>query len=141
MTSRYWFPAVLVAGLSVGFAAQAQLGPPNPDVNRDGKVTLQEFKSMSSGQMLQRLDSNKDGSLARSEFQVAVDMMSRFAGADVAKRAAQRFADDDVNQDGRLSRAEMDQGAEKRFLRADANGDGWLDKAELKASRQSSRKN
>lgn len=124
-----------LAGLAVSTSAQAQLGPPNPDVNRDGKVTLSEYKSVSSGQMVQRLDANKDGILTRAEYQVALDMMARFAGADIAKRASQRFEDDDANRDGQLSRSELDLGAQKRFTKADANGDGWLDKAELKSTR------
>ncbi|OYU70960.1 MAG: hypothetical protein CFE28_13735 [Alphaproteobacteria bacterium PA2] len=128
--------AVVLASAST---ASAQLGPPNPDVNRDGKVTLPEFRSVSSSQLLQRLDTNKDGILARAEYQSAVDMISRFAGAEVGRRAARRFSEDDGNQDGQLSRAEMDLGAQKRFAKADANGDGWLDKAELKASRQPAR--
>jgi len=129
----------LTAALAVANTACAQLGPPNPDVNRDGKVTLSEFRSVSSSQMLQRLDTNKDGILARAEYQTAIDLISRFAGAEVGRRAARRFTEDDGNQDGQLSRAEMDQGAQKRFAKADANGDGWLDKAELKASRQPAR--
>lgn len=136
MRLRAWLLLVLAAGLSATGPACAQLGPPNPDVNRDGRVTLPEFRAVSSTQLLQRLDSDKDGVLARAEYQAAIDLLSRFAGAGVARRAAQRFVEDDANQDGRLSRSEMDRGAERRFLKADANGDGWLDKAELKASRQ-----
>ena len=124
-----------LAVLSLTSPAQAQLGPPNPDVNRDGKVTLAEYKSVSSGQIIQRLDANKDGILSRAEYQVALDMMARFAGADIAKRASQRFDEDDANHDGQLSRSELDLGAQKRFTKADANGDGWLDKTELKSTR------
>lgn len=130
---------VAVMGCALALSARAQFGPPNPDGNGDGKVTLAEFKAVSSTEVFRRLDSNKDGVMSRAEYQVAVDLMSRFAGASVAKRAVSRFADDDSNQDGLLTRSEMEAGAQKRFIRADANGDGSLDKAELKTTRQTAR--
>jgi opacity protein-like surface antigen len=139
MKKSVCFILTLAAAMAAASAASAQFGPPNPDPNRDGRVTLPEFKAVSSTQVLQRLDSNKDGSLARAEYQTAIDLISRFAGADVGKRAARRFAEDDSNQDGQLSRAEMELAAQRRFAKADSNGDGSLDKAELKASRQPAR--
>jgi Ca2+-binding EF-hand superfamily protein len=113
--------------------------PPNPDTNHDGKVTFDEFKAMNAGRMMERLDANKDGRISKAEFQVMVDRISQFGGPDAQARAAERWARDDKNKDGFLSRAEIEAASKRRFDMADSNHDGWLSKGELLTMRQNRR--
>lgn len=144
---------VLVAG-----AAQAQMGPPpgghgmggmmrggpggprqDPDLNHDGKVTFDEFKKMAADRMLDRLDANKDGKVSKAEMQAMVSRMAGFGPPDAAQRMQARFAKEDVNHDGFLTRAEIEAGARTRFDEADTNHDGWLSKDEMLTMRQNRR--
>ena len=113
--------------------------PPDPDTDHDGKVTFDEYKAMAAGRMLQRLDADKDGKVSKAEFQTMVDRMAQVGGPDATARAAERWARDDTNKDGFLSRAEIDAAAKRRFDTADSNHDGWLSKGELLTMRQNRR--
>ena len=135
-TAYIGFLGGFVALLLAAGSAQAQFGPPNPDVDRDGKASFAEYRSVFVTQTLKRLDADKDGRVSRAEYQKAIDLMSRFAGPKIAARAAQRWALDDANQDGYLSEPEMTAGAKRRFDRADTDHDGWLSKAEILSMQQ-----
>ena len=64
-----------VAALCAAGSAQAQMGPrPNPDLDRDGRVTLAEFRKSHADGMLARFDANKDGKLVRSELKPLAGM-------------------------------------------------------------------
>lgn len=119
-------------------AAQAQpMGgqPPNPDANKDGKVTLVEFKAAQDqrmGRMFNRLDANKDGKITQAE---ADAMAKRAAAAGRSPPGGGQGAGGlmrmDANRDGAVTRAEMGAMTERRFKMADTNNDGWLSKGEL----------
>ncbi len=123
---RLILAAVLVA---VAGSAQAQMGQrPNPDLDRDGKVTLAEFRKSQADAMLARFDANKDGKISRDELKPPQ--------GDPA-RGGRMWAMMDTNKDGQISRAEIEAGAKMRFERADTNKDGWLSKGEILTLRQS----
>ena len=141
--TRLWLISSAALTLLAG-AAQAQMGPgggprSDPDTDRDGKVTYAEFKAAAGNRMMDRLDANKDGKVSKAEYQTLVDRMTQFGGPEAAARAAERWAQDDTNKDGFLSRAEMDAAGKRRFDAADSNHDGWLSKGELLTMRQNRR--
>ncbi|WP_340646837.1 EF-hand domain-containing protein [Phenylobacterium sp.] len=127
---------IVAAALSIAGSAQAQMGPPNPDANRDGKVTWDEYRSVQSGAMLDRLDSNKDGRITKAESKPMEDMAARFGGAKATARIAEMWSKGDANRDGALSRAELEAMSRRRFDAGDTNHDGWLSKGELATMRQ-----
>lgn len=117
-------------------AAQAQMRRPDPDLNKDGKVTLAEFKKAQADGMLGRLDSNKDGKITKAEMQVMANRAKMMGRADAGERLAEMMQRLDANKDGALDRAEIEAGSVMQFKVADANGDGWLSKDELSAARR-----
>ena len=128
---------ITVAFLAMAGSAQAQMGRgPNPDLDRDGKVTFAEFKKVQADTMLGRLDSDKDGKITKSESKPMEDMVARFGGAKASARINEMWSRGDANRDGALSRAELDVGSKRRFDAGDANRDGWLSKDELATMRQ-----
>lgn len=133
-------PVVLALGLLLSASpALAQIGPPNPDANRDGKVTWPEYKAMAGGQMIDQLDSDKDARISKAEFKSMMDKVKVFAGATMVARATDRFNQDDQNRDGFMTRAEAEAAAKTRFDAGDINKDGWLSKAERQDMRKASR--
>ena len=130
---------LLLAGLAafaLAGATQAQMmGPPDPDLNRDGKITLAEFQKSQADAMLGRLDKNRDGKIARAEFKTMEDMARRFRGEAAAQRAAQMWTLMDADRDGAVTRAEIEGGAAKRFAQADTDRDGVLDRVEFTSLR------
>ena len=125
-----------VAALCAAGSAQAQMGPrPNPDLDRDGRVTLAEFRKSHADGMLARFDANKDGKLVRSELKPLAGMTPP-AGGPGAGRGDRMWERLDANKDGAVSRAEMDALAKVRFERGDTNKDGWLSKGEILTLRQ-----
>jgi Ca2+-binding EF-hand superfamily protein len=111
-------------------AAQAQMWAPNPDLDKDGKVTLSEFQQTQAGGIL-RLDVDKDGKLTRAETKVVADRAPN--GAAMVDRIWGRL---DTNKDGVITRAEIDASSKRRFEVGDTNKDGWLSKDEIQAMRQ-----
>jgi hypothetical protein len=111
-------------------AAQAQIGAPNPDLDKDGKVTLAEYQKTQAGGML-RLDANQDGKVTRAEAEAVSGRMPN--GAAMVERMWGRL---DANKDGVISRIEIDAGAKRRFEAGDTNKDGWLSKGEIQTLRQ-----
>jgi EF hand len=131
---------VLCAGITmVGSPALAQMGPPNPDTDRDGRVTWPEYKLMAGRQTIEMLDKNKDGRVGKPEMQAILDTVKLLAGPSVVSRIMGRFDRDDQNKDGFLSLAEAEGAAKTRFDGADLNSDGWLSKAERKSMQRTSR--
>ena len=124
--------------LSVALPAAAQMGPPNPDLNRDGMVTLSEYKTSQANSLFGQMDKDKDQRLTRQEFKSLEDLARRFGGAKGTAFAAYILNQSDQNRDGVITVPELDTASTKRFQSADANRDGWLSKAELKAMRQAS---
>jgi hypothetical protein len=110
-------------------SVHAQMGqPPNPDLDNDGKVTFAEFRNVEANAMLNRLDANKDGRIARDELQPR--------GEGGAGRGDRMWARRDSDKDGFISRAELEAGAKRRFDRGDTNKDGWLSNGEILTLRQ-----
>ena len=114
----------------VAGAAQAQMWAPNPDLNKDGKVTLSEFQQTQANGIL-RLDADKDGKITRAEAKPLADRAPN--GTSMVDRIWTRL---DANKDGVITRAEIDAGAKRRFDLGDTNKDGSLSKDEIQALRQ-----
>ncbi len=127
--------AVLLVGLSTPAFAQGQGGamrtPPDPDANKDGKVTLDELKAVEARGMISQLDADKDGMITRAEFKPLVDFAAQRGGEAGAKRTAGLFLVLDADKDGKITRAERDAATERRFKMVDSNHDGWLSKGEV----------
>ena len=132
------FAAFALAPLGAASAQPAPgREPPNPDTDRDGKVTLAEFKATQGerqARMFARLDANRDGKITQPE----VDAGSKRAeaagrGGPGGGGMLMRL---DGNKDGAVTKAEMGAMSERRFLTADTNKDGWLSKGELLMMRQ-----
>ncbi|MDP3382374.1 MAG: EF-hand domain-containing protein [Phenylobacterium sp.] len=125
---------VLISG-----PAQAQMmgRGPDPDLNRDGKVTQAEFRKSQTDALLEAFDKNRDGQITKAEFKPMEDMARRFRGAGGAARAAEVWTRLDANRDGVISRAEIEASSDRRFAASDADRDGVLDRAELTSLRQS----
>ena len=121
--------------LALSSPAQAQMGPPNPDLNRDGNVTLTEYKSSQTDSLFTRLDADKDRKITRQEFKSLEDLAKRFGGAKGAAFAGKVWSQSDINRDGTILVSEVESASTKRFQRGDANRDGVLTKDELKAMR------
>lgn len=119
--------------------AQAQMmgRGPDPDLNRDGKVTQAEFRRSQTEGLLEAFDKTRDGQITRAEFKPMEDMARRFRGAGAAARVAEVWTRLDANRDGVITRLEIEAGADRRFAASDADRDGILDRAELTSLRQS----
>lgn len=129
----------LMVFMGMSSPALAQMGPPNPDTDRDGKVTWLEYRFMAGRQTIDMLDKNKDGRIAKSEIQLILDKIKILAGPTVVARIMGRFDRDDQNNDGFLSFAETEGAAKVRFEAGDENHDGWLSKLERKSMQRASR--
>jgi Ca2+-binding EF-hand superfamily protein len=131
------FAACLLSLAATGAAAQATgPRPPQFDLNRDGKVTLAEFKLVQVDGLLKRLDANHDGRIAAVELRAAGDRAKAMGSKDAADRARSLQARLDSNGDGMIIRAELEASIARRFGLADSNSDGWLSKGELLSMRQ-----
>jgi Ca2+-binding EF-hand superfamily protein len=118
------------AATLVASAAQAQIWARDPDLDKDGKITLAEYQKTQAGGVL-RLDANKDGKVARAEAQAASKRVPN--GSAMVDRMWGRL---DANGDGVITRTEIDASAKRRFEIGDTNKDGWLSKGELQTLRQ-----
>lgn len=134
------------------------------DADKDGFVTRQEIASRMKqrhekraerirermpdrGAMFDRLDSNKDGSISRSEFMAAEGMMKAHRAGHHARHHAghhrvmrhmrmgmihgKMFEMADSDKDGRVSLQEATAMAASHFDKADANRDGTLSMDEM----------
>jgi len=130
----------LIAGamlaLSAGVAcAQPAKGAARMDSNGDGKVSLAEFKTARSTQMM-RLDADGDGKVSKTEFQARGAKAAEKSGKAPKGDGSRMFSMLDANTDGFLDKAELAKMAERRFGRMDADGDGSLSATELQATRK-----
>ncbi len=136
----------LIAGALLAIIAGAACAQPAPgkggrlDTNGDGKVTLAEFKTGRTTQMM-RMDADRDGKVSKAEFQAG--MAARKARAEAKGKEGKRGGDGsrmfgmmDGNTDGALDKAELGKLAERRFGRMDADGDGILTAAERQSAGQ-----
>lgn len=137
--------AALFATVAPLSAAVAHPGPgrepPNFDTDRDGKVTLAEFKAAHSerqGRMFARMDADKDGKVTQAELDTAGKHGKpngrRHGGrGDGMGAGLMRM---DANKDGAVTKAELAALGDRRFQMADSNKDGWLSDGELLMMRQ-----
>lgn len=137
MSRTLLFSALALTLIGAPVQAQMMGRTPDPDLNKDGKVTLAEFRKSQTDAMLESFDKNRDGQITRAEFKPMEDMARRFRGAAGAGRVAEIWTRLDANRDGVITRAEIESGAERRFAASDADKDGVLDRAELTSLRQS----
>ncbi|BCT91401.1 hypothetical protein LYSHEL_04250 [Lysobacter helvus] len=85
------------------------------------------------------MDTNRDGYLVRSELRAYHERMRPQREAERAARFNERFAQADLNRDGKLGRVEVQEKMPQladRFQWIDENRDGFLSKAELQAGRE-----
>lgn len=120
-------PAEMTAHMAARFAAA--------DADGDGFLTPQEMQAQRGGKraarMLERHDTNGDGTLDAAELEAAGDTQG-------AKRGARMMDRLDADDDGKLSLAEMSErpGAGRMFDKLDADGNGSLSASEFASARQ-----
>lgn len=95
------------------------------DKNGDGQLSRAEAAPMPD-EVFARLDANKDGQLSPEELAKADEHFQKFA--------EMRFAREDKNHDGAISRDEAQAAADEHFAKLDANGDGSVTKDEMMAA-------
>lgn len=129
---------LIAAALIIAAApALAQAQPMrDPDLDHDGKVTLEEFRKAASGGGIARVDADKDGRISRGEWDGVMRRVAMFGGAEVKARGATMWTSLDADQDGFVTAAEREASQKRRFEAADTNDDGWLSKSELLMMRQ-----
>ena len=96
------------------------------DTNRDGKIDIQEFTSATS-KTFHLYDKNGDGYLDLKEF-----------SASQVPDPKKRFNEIDTNKDGRIDYPEFLGAATKWFNTSDTDRDGRLNRTEFNAVRGSS---
>ena len=108
-------------------SAEAAHAADRPEGGRSGKHgLLTDFDA---------IDANKDGYLVRGELSAWHERMRPQREAEHAQRANERFAEADLNRDGKLSRVEVDEKmpqAAKQFAWMDENRDGFLSREEAR---------
>jgi Ca2+-binding EF-hand superfamily protein len=127
------------------------------DADHDGRVTRSEFdvgiarhaaRRTQGGGTSRRvpdfgsIDRNHDGYVVASEVRRYRELVRPQREADRRARFDARFAQADLNRDGRLGRVEVSEKSprlERRFAWLDENRDGFLSRAELQAARPAHR--
>ncbi len=127
------------------------------DTDNDGRISRSEFAT-GQAEMTKRkaeharradkpqrapldfaaIDSNGDGYLVRTELRAHHERMRPQHEAERKARFDARFAEADLNRDGKLSRVEVGEKMPRmadRFAWMDDNRDGFLSQAELQSSR------
>lgn len=128
---RIAFAALAFAAASAAHAQEA----PTLDADRDGKVTLAEFKAGQGERNFARLDADRDGKVTAAEVE-AVRAANPSAPDRPRAGGGRMLMMLDKDKDGGVSRTEMAVLVERRFKAADANRDGWLSTGELFKMRQ-----
>lgn len=137
----YLIAGVLLAMTAGVACAQPAPGKARPDANGDGQLTLSEFTTARTNQMM-RMDTDRDGKVSKVEFQAGT--AARMAKAEAKGRerkggkgdGSRAFGMLDANGDGVLDKAELGKMAQRRFGRMDADGNGVLTAAERQAAGQ-----
>ena len=116
----YWGIGVAVGLLAAGVAVAAERSRElRGDKDGDAALSMDEFLA-DAGQRFEHYDRDKDGVVLRADVERAADEAARRIKA----RLLARFAKEDKDGDGRLTRAEADAVAAGRFAELDADGDG-----------------
>lgn len=131
MKFRLLLAAILVSTPATAFAQPAQTEVfERADANRDGLITLAEFKA-SRTQQFDRFDRNGDGSISQAD----VGRIAQFR-PEIGQRLNMLIQTADANQDRRVTKAEFAAAPAPIFERADTNRDGVVSKSELEVLRQ-----
>lgn len=135
MKCRLLLAVILLASPAAAFAQSAQMEVfDRADANRDGLITLAEFKSARTRQF-DRFDRNGDGSISEAD----AGRIAQFR-PEIGQRLNILIQTADANHDRRVTKAEFAASPAPLFERADANRDGVVDKGELETLRQALRK-
>lgn len=124
--------------------ARGMQGLARLDANGDGRIARAELEG--HGRMGERLgkdfaaiDANRDGYIVRTELRTYHERMRPQRMAQRQQKFAARFAEADLNRDGKLSRVEVSEKLPRlaeRFAWMDDNRDGFLSGDELKPARR-----
>ena len=98
------------------------------DTDGNGTISVEEFSEMRMGDLL-NADADNDGELSVAEIKAAMEKRREARMAEMFKR---RF---DVDGDGKITVAEIKDRQEKRFALADANNDGQVSREEFSKMR------
>ena len=127
---KTWLIAALAAGVAVPVIAQTAQAPAAPAQAHRPMVETRAALGTHVQAMFTRLDTNRDGFVAKDEAQAARKAFRGARGDRKAMRGAHgaaMFDRMDANKDGSVSRAEFDALHQQRMARRDANGDGRPD--------------
>ncbi|WP_375286447.1 EF-hand domain-containing protein [Sphingomonas sp.] len=131
MKFRLLIAAILVSTPVVAFAQSNQMEVfERADANRDGLITLAEFKAARTRQF-DRFDRNGDGAISQAD----VGRIAQFR-PEIGQRLNMLIQTADANHDRRVTKPEFAASPAPLFERADVNRDGVVDKAELAVLRQ-----
>jgi hypothetical protein len=116
------------------------------DANKDGFVTAQDVTAMrgaARGAMFERMDTDKNGSVTRAEFDAvhsqAGHQMGGGHGMKMGRGGGRMMMMADADKDGRVSQSEAVTGALAMFDRADTDKNGTLTPEERRAAHQAMR--
>jgi Ca2+-binding EF-hand superfamily protein len=95
------------------------------DTNKDGTITLEEFTAVHDARF-EAADTNSTGEITLEQW-----LESRPGQGYRTDRAEARFNRLDTNNDGVLSKDEVRSSGERKFTRMDSNGDGVITQDDL----------
>lgn len=106
------------------------------DLDGDGRISKAEAAKLPMiGDKFAQIDSNRDGYVVRSELRAFHERERPQREAERAKRFDQRFAEADLNHDGKLSKVEVGEKMPylaKAFAFMDEDRDGYLTRDDLR---------
>jgi len=111
-------------------------------LDKDGDGRISEVEVASNPRLSKQfaaIDRNKDASLTRGEVRQWGEQQRATRMADHEKRSAEKFAEADLNRDGKLSRVEASEAMPRladSFAWMDENRDGFLSRSELQPPRR-----
>ena len=117
--------------------APAERGVMRYDANKDGKVTLEEWRAGQQARF-KRLDTNNDGKLAQDELFARTPALgnSVLPTDRQAGRQSAYFQRLDTDKDGVVTLAEFMAQGERNFTRCDLDRNGRIDAAECRQALQ-----